>query len=141
MNKLSLFFCGILIGMLLTGRVFDKQESSIINNIPDYKVTEVIFTAYTSHIWQTDDTPDITASGSRVSFQTLALSRDLIKTYNENGIVDYGDTVIVVLIKPMIVEDTMNKRFRNRGDIWTANFEEAVKFGITKGFLLYRGNG
>lgn len=99
---------------------------------------KIVLTAYNSYKWQTDDTPHITASGAKTSYQTLALSRDLIKAYNEHGIANYGDTVRIVLIKDFIVEDTMNKRYMNYGDIWTHVYEDAIKFGKQGAYIVFK---
>lgn len=100
----------------------------------------LILTAYNSHVNQTDNTPHITASGRRTSFQTLALSRDFIFKYNhpDNAGFNYGDTVDVFLHKTMIVEDTMNPRYTKHGDIWTKSKAEAKRFSRREGLLIRR---
>lgn len=77
---------------------------------------------------QCDKTPLITASNSKINVDDLknqkvrwmALSRDLLKRWN--GEFQYGDTVLVTAGDPQIdglwiVKDTMNKRFKKRGDL------------------------
>jgi len=98
----------------------------------------LILTAYNSHINQTDHTPRITASGRKTSYQTIALSRDFIQRYNYPDCkgLNYGDTVTIIMRKQFIVEDTMNQRYTNRGDIWTESKKEALRFGKNKGLLV-----
>jgi len=103
---------------------------------------ELLLTAYNSHVNQTDDTPHITASGAKTSYQTIALSRDLIRHYNNPNTegFNYGDTVLVIMSKKFIIEDTMHRRHKNRGDIWTCDYDEAIRFGINDGLLVYKNN-
>lgn len=77
---------------------------------------------------QCDNTPLITASNSKINADDLknqnirwmALSRDLLKRWR--GEFQYGDTVLVTAGDPQIdglwiIKDTMNKRYKNRGDL------------------------
>lgn len=77
---------------------------------------------------QCDKTPLITASNARINVDDLkkqnirwmALSRDLLKRWN--GKFHYGDTVLVTSGDSQIdgfwiIKDTMNKRYKNRGDL------------------------
>jgi 3D (Asp-Asp-Asp) domain-containing protein len=100
----------------------------------------MVFTAYNSHVNQTDHQPRLTASGRKTSYQTLALSRDFITKYNypDNYGFNYGDTVEIYFRKDIIIEDTMNKRYCKRGDIWTESKLEAIKFGRHLGLLVRR---
>ncbi len=75
---------------------------------------QVEITAYNPVKGQTDDRPWETASGRRASLQSLAVSRDMLTS--NGGPFQYGDTVYVVV--PYIVDDTMNKRYTNRIDIF-----------------------
>jgi 3D (Asp-Asp-Asp) domain-containing protein len=93
----------------------------------------VIFTAYNSLHWQTDDDPFIMASGDSVGDGKLALSRDFLEVYGLGGDIAWGDTVWVVL--PMEVGDSMNKRHSHRADIWMANLADALAFGQKKGYI------
>lgn len=85
-------------------------------------------TVYNPTTSQCDRTPLITASNSKINIEDLkkqnirwmALSRDLLKRWK--GDFHYGDTVLVKSGDPQIdglwiVKDTMNKRFKNRGDL------------------------
>ncbi|MBA9076720.1 MULTISPECIES: hypothetical protein [Rufibacter] len=75
---------------------------------------------------QTDDTPFITADGSRINERNprkhrwLALSRNLLARWG--GEIEYGDSVLVKGISPKldgvyVVRDAMHRRIKNRVDI------------------------
>jgi len=96
----------------------------------------LVFTAYNAMVSQTDDTPNITASNKEIFPGVLALSRELITRYGYGGDIQYGDKVWMVV--PMQVEDTMNKRWRSRGDVYMMDYNEARQFGRREG-ILYTG--
>ena len=96
----------------------------------------LVFTAYNALVGQTDDTPNITASNKEIFPGVLALSRELISRYGHGGNIKYGDKVWVVV--PMQVEDTMNKRWRGRGDVYMMNYEKALQFGRRSGRLFHQ---
>jgi len=96
----------------------------------------LVFTAYNALVGQTDDTPNITASNKEIFPGVLALSRELITRYGHGGDIQYGDKVWVVV--PMQVEDTMNKRWRGRGDIFMLDYDKAVQFGKKSGILYHQ---
>lgn len=98
----------------------------------------LVFTAYNALVGQTDDTPNITASNKEIFPGVLALSRELISRYGHGGDIKYGDKVWVVV--PMQVEDTMNKRWRGRGDVYMLNYDEARQFGRRSGILYHEGD-
>jgi len=96
----------------------------------------LVFTAYNALVNQTDDTPNITASNKQIYGGGLALSREMLIPYGYGGAyIEYGDTVLVML--EMVVEDTMNKRWISRGDVYMINYAEAVQFGHKKGKLYH----
>lgn len=96
----------------------------------------LVFTAYNAMVSQTDDTPNITASNKEIFPGVLALSRELISRYGYGGDIQYGDKVWMVV--PMQVEDTMNKRWRGRGDVYMLDYNKARQFGRREG-VLYTG--
>jgi len=98
----------------------------------------LVFTAYNAMVGQTDDTPNITASNKEIFPGVLALSRELITRYGHGGDIQYGDKVWVVV--PMQVEDTMNKRWRGRGDVFMMDYNKAVRFGRKSGILYHQGD-
>ena len=106
----------------------------------------VVTTAYNSVPWQTDDDPWVTASGMLAGQGTIALSRNLIRAesdlmrnmgYNPAAEIAFGDTVFVVYVLPMVVRDTMNRRYSDRADIWTADVKTARAWGVRRTYLAY----
>ena len=78
---------------------------------------KVYATAYTSTANQTDTTPCISASGKNIcrmyqrGIKIIAVSRDLRKRY------PYG-SIVIIEGQRYQVEDTMNKRYSRRIDIY-----------------------
>ena len=112
------------------------------------QISRIIATAYNSEPWQTDSDPFVTSSGARVSDGTLALSRDLIRAetglmhqmgFNPTGSYAYGDTLYMVYVKPMVLHDTMNRRFTDRADIWLNDYNTARQWGKREVYLVSRG--
>lgn len=84
----------------------------------------VMMTAYSSTPDQTDSTPFITASGTRV--------RDGIVAAN---FLPFGAKIKIPQLfgdKVFVVEDRMNKRYTERVDIWFSTRRDARQFGIKK---------
>lgn len=76
-------------------------------------------TAYSSTIDQTDDTPFITANGTKVR-------RGIVAT-NE---LPFGQELMIEGIEGIfVVADRTNKRYKFRIDIWMPTREEALQFG------------
>ncbi len=90
---------------------------------------DVVVTAYSSTVGQTDDTPFLTASLTDVRPGIIALSRDLIRRYTPDAPFAYGDRVFIKGQGIFVVEDTMNKRYSRRADIWFPSRDEAIQFG------------
>lgn len=95
--------------------------------VPSYHILETL-TIYNPVTNQCDADPLITANNSRIDLEKLrhneirwmALSRDLLKRWN--GEFNYGDTVLLdagdaAIDGLWVINDNMNKRFRNRGDL------------------------
>lgn len=76
-------------------------------------------TSYSSDPDQTDDTPDVTASGIHVHQGTLACP----KRYA------FG-TKVLIAGKQYICEDRMNPRYPDRFDVWSPTKEAATAWGI-----------
>lgn len=97
------------------------------SNPNTYRIAEmrtVTITAYSSTPDQTDSTPFITASGSRV--------RDGIVAAN---FLPFGAKIKIPQIfgdKIFVVEDRMNKRYQERVDIWFSTRRETKQFGIQR---------
>ncbi len=89
----------------------------------------VVATGYSSTPWQTDDTPFITASNTSVRHGIVALSRDMLQRYDDDAPFRFGDTVHITGIGNYEIEDSMNRRWRKRLDIWFENSAAAREFG------------
>ncbi|WP_424949705.1 hypothetical protein [Deinococcus sp.] len=90
-------------------------------------------TAYNSTPGQTDSSPYITATGTRVRPGVVALSRDLL------GRFPYGTRISIEDLsgryssylrgRVFVVEDTMNVRIGNTVDVWMGSWGEAMAWG------------
>lgn len=100
---------------------------------------KVVLTAYSPEEAQTDSSPHITASGDSVRFGGIALSRDFLKAHNVNGKIAYGDSVIVIVTMKLQVNDTMNKRYINRADMFFPETQHARYFGVHAARIVYPG--
>jgi 3D (Asp-Asp-Asp) domain-containing protein len=98
----------------------------------------VIVTGYSSTRGQTDSTPFVTASNTRVRKGIVALSRDLLRRYTPGAPFAFGDRVLIPGVGEFVVEDTMNKRFSQRVDIWFASRSEARHWGHQAGHSLVK---
>jgi len=91
----------------------------------------VTATAYNSLSAQTDSTPNIGAWGDRLkkSIKSIAVSRDLLKRgLKRNSVVSIKGLPGLYLVK-----DKMNKRWRNKIDIFMGkNKRKALKWGRQK---------
>lgn len=89
-----------------------------------------VLTVYNPESGQTDSTPLITADNSKIDLgklkrgelRWLALSRDFLR----GGKLNYGDTIEIIsedkdISGKWILRDTMNKRYKKRGDLLFAN--------------------
>lgn len=92
----------------------------------------VTATAYTSHVGQTDSTPNIAAWGDRLrpGMKVIAVSRDLLNVY---GLKHKQKVRIKGLKGEYLVLDKMNKRWRKKIDIYMGmNKRKAFKWGRRK---------
>ena len=84
---------------------------------------EVIVTAYSSTVWQTDSHPYLTAAGTLVRDGVVA-----------NNLLPFGTKIRLPEIygdKIFVVEDRMNSRKGNyQIDIWFPSYWEAQNFGV-----------
>ena len=86
------------------------------------EVVEVPMTAYSSDVWQTDDSPFITASNTHVRHGIVAANFLPIGTKVKIPAL-YGEEVF-------IVEDRMNRRYDVHMDIWMEETADARNFGL-----------
>lgn len=101
------------------------------SQLPELKVVrtvKVIVTAYSSSIFETDDTPTITAAGTEVRDGIVA-----------NNLLPFGTKVRLPKIygdKIFVVEDRMNrKKGYYHFDIWFSSYGEAKSFGAQNTYL------
>lgn len=89
---------------------------------PATTVKNITLTAYSSSYDETDDTPDITASGTKTRPGIVAAN-----------FLPFGAKVRIPRIfgdKVFTVEDRMHSRFQDRLDIWFPTKQEAKRFGL-----------
>jgi len=139
--------CGLVIGAISSLYVWshflDTEPKEIRVEVPEkiiieipqkYNLTgteytkrvlnDIVITSYNNHANQTDDSPNITATSRPVRENMVAASFDLLN----KGLVHYGDLVYIDCMKQWyVVEDTMNRRFERRLDIFLFNKEESLK--------------
>lgn len=112
----------------------EQQNKTKINIFNSYDLSDVEYsrhiirdvtiTSYNNHPSQTDDTPNITSTNRPVREGIVAVSHDLLS----KGIIKYGDLVYVKCMdKWYIAEDSMNKRFEKRIDIFLFDRKESLK--------------
>lgn len=115
---------GIGLSLPAPEKILPEIEPKVL---PTYVILETL-TIYHPVAGQCDNSPLITANNSHIDLEKLrrneirwmALSRDLLKRWN--GKFNYGDTVHLEAGDPAIdglwvINDSMNKRFNNRGDL------------------------
>ncbi|MDO8436128.1 MAG: hypothetical protein Q7S82_01915 [bacterium] len=92
------------------------HNPEIVQKIP------VIITGYSSTLWETDDTPNITASNTNVREGIIA-----------NNLFPFGTKIRIPALygnKIFVVEDRMNwKKGNYHFDIWFSSYSEAKNFG------------
>lgn len=109
-----------------SGNLAMTQDSALIVSgapapAPRQKIMRVVMTAYSSHPDETDDTPFITASGTK--------TRDGVVAAN---FLPFGTVVKIPELfgdKTFVVEDRMHRRFAKRLDIWMPTKKDAILFG------------
>ena len=92
----------------------------------------VTATAYTSHVNQTDSTPNIAAWGDRLKpgMKVIAVSRDMLNVY---GLKHRSKVRIKGLDGEYLVLDKMNKRWEKKIDIYMGmDLKKAYKWGRKK---------
>jgi len=94
-------------------------------NKPNYvKRMSITLTGYSSTVEETDDTPFITASGKHVRQGIVAAN--FLPFGTKIRIPElFGDEVFVV-------EDRMHRRHSDKIDIWFADKQSALRFGVQK---------
>jgi 3D (Asp-Asp-Asp) domain-containing protein len=112
-----------------------KQEIACLETECDYYRTQLAalsrqyskqltVTAYSPDPSETDGTPTVTASMTRVRHGIVAVSRDLFR----QGWT-FGKKVYVEGYGVFTIRDLMNRRYTNRLDVFRWDRREALKFG------------
>lgn len=107
--------------VIATANPITTKKAPVEIEVKTYVITA---TAYSSTVDQTDDTPFITAWGTRV--------RDGVVAAN---FLPFGTVIRIPEVfgdKTFVVEDRMHIRFSNRVDIWFPSREEALEFGAKR---------
>ena len=97
---------------------------------------EVTVSAYNSVTWQTDGNPNIAAWGDtlKAGMKVIAVSRDLLKT----GLTHNTMVKIDTLSDTFYVKDKMNRKWRNRIDIFMGKDVQAAReWGKKKLMICY----
>ncbi|WP_420323021.1 3D domain-containing protein [Flagellimonas sp.] len=109
----------------------------MVNNSLDWIGLEVTVSAYNSVAWQTDSiSPNIAAWGDTLKpgMKSIAVSRDLIKLGLKHNTMVKIDT----FPDTFYVKDKMNKRWRNRIDLYMGlDVKKAREWGRKKLFICY----
>jgi 3D (Asp-Asp-Asp) domain-containing protein len=128
MFSFSLYFESIMDETWEENKTLKNKVSKLENgtNVISFKVT---VTTYNPTKAQCDNTPNITADGTKIktwkasSYRYVALSRDLLSRWG--GPFEYGDYIIIEGTDDRDgvyqVRDTMNPKWTNRVDILTTN--------------------
>jgi len=147
MFSFSLYFESIMDETWEENKALKNKVSKLENgtNVISFKVT---VTTYNPTKAQCDNTPNITADGTKIktwkasSYRYVALSRDLLSRWG--GPFEYGDYIIIEGTQDRDgvyqVRDTMNPKWTNRVDILTTNsrfkFENITMYKYVGGDLL-----
>ncbi len=104
----------------------ERQElARQVAELEKMKVKEITVTAYSPSVAEYDADPHVTASMVKVRPGIVAVSRDLF----DQGWV-FGKKVYVKGHGVFEIADLMNKRHKERVDIFFPNADEARRFGI-----------
>jgi 3D (Asp-Asp-Asp) domain-containing protein len=99
----------------------------------------VSITAYTNSVKETDNTPNITASGKKVKKGYIAVSRDLLSKWG--GREAFGSKVYILDMGIFEIQDVMNKKWKKKIDIFMYDVNKAKKFGIKKNITIIKLKG
>jgi 3D (Asp-Asp-Asp) domain-containing protein len=116
----------------------EKEEIRINKMIETIKPEIVTLTTYKASEGETDSTPNITASGFKITnpkkHKIIAVSRDLKKKYK------FGQKIRITNAGKYNgtyrVHDVMNKRYKNRIDILIGHNEKQTKLKKVKIYKL-----
>lgn len=94
-------------------------------------IGNLIGTSYRSVPEQTDASPNFTATGEKTCGHGIAVSLDLLRSHG--GPLEFGDDVYIEGIGLKVVNDVMNRRHKQRIDIWVATYKEEKEFDLKFG--------
>lgn len=105
-----------------------NKKCVVLKKVSVYNVVE----------FQTDSEPLITSNNNKIDYDNfptnwIALSQDMLKTFNKNAIFDFGDTVLLKCSDAsmsgiFIIKDTMHKRKKCQADILCKDKHVGVDF-------------
>ncbi len=105
----------------------------IVERLPQqgdtHRFMMVEVTGYTSDRRDTDANPEVTASSHKTRPGTIALSRDLLRTFTPGAPFDFGDRVLIPGMGIYVIEDTMHPRWTHKADIWFGDLATARRWG------------
>lgn len=114
----------------LTNKLAMAEQNTLLptNSQSENKKMEVIVTAYSSNVWETDDTPFITASGETVRDGVIA-----------NNLLPFNTRVKIPELygnKIFVVEDRMHYlKSPYQIDLWFPSHDQATDFGVKKTYI------
>jgi 3D (Asp-Asp-Asp) domain-containing protein len=121
----------IILSMVMVFLPYEMEREEVrVNKMLETITPEIVtLTTYKANVGETDSTPNITASGFKITNPTkhriIAVSRDLKKKYK------FGQKVRIVgagkYDGTYRVHDVMNKRYRNRIDILIGDKDKQTK--------------
>ena len=130
----------IILSMIMVFLPYElkRQEVELSELLETIKPEIVTLTTYKATESETDSTPNITASGFKITnpkkHRIIAVSRDLKKKYK------FGQKVRIVgagkYNGTYRVHDVMNKRYRNRIDILIGHNDKQTKLKKVKVYKL-----
>ncbi|MGX1930264.1 3D domain-containing protein [Flagellimonas sp. 2504JD4-2] len=127
----------ITIGFLLFScEEIPEQETKEQNQQYQWYGHEVVVSAYNSVSWQTQGDPSIAAWGDTLKpgMKSIAVSRDLLRMGLDHNTMVKIDT----FPDTFYVKDKMNRRWRNRIDLYMGlDVKKAREWGRKKLFICY----
>ena len=126
----------IILSMVMVLLPYEMEREELrINKMVETITPEIVtLTTYKANVGETDSTPNITASGFKITnpkkHKIIAVSRDLKKKYK------FGQKIRVTgagkYDGTYRVHDVMNKRYRNRIDILIGDKDKQTKLNKIK---------
>ena len=131
MNKSITYLCLCILFFSCKNEKIEIDKSKF-----DWYGREVTISAYNSVSWQTQGDPSLAAWGDTLKpgMKAVAISRDLLAL----GITHNSKITIESMADTFYVKDKMNRRWRNRIDIYMGkDVKKAREWGVQKLFICY----